>query len=250
LVVLLLNGAGSLGSSTATSLQVSILMSNQFFVCWARGCASSHRRACGGGHFATYVVAMPITTLWWAWTRPSRSRASAGRSRLDRAALLQSRRVHAFGSTMLFSNGKPLSLNADAHAKKMAAPAAAGMTVYDGQSNTCSKRRGKGRGVHAIVRCFTPIVSDFRPGAWYTESLDLSLLLLLSLLASAACRADDCIFHHFKVVTCVLRPLPCSYACRSLVPFSAIRNCLQHLVQLRIAPQNPKTPELVSEYLI
>lgn len=215
-----LNGGSSLvaSASPGASLQVSTLVSNPFFVCWARDGAHRPIGILAVVTLVAYVIALPALTLRWALVDRGLRAPIAPGAEKGRQSFLG--RLRALSRAFQRRPDDATVLNIATTHNPMARCAThqletpAGSPSHRGSSASIASPPVR---VDPIV---APLVSDFTPDAFYTKWVDLGLLLLLSLLralmprpatvvsivlkASIACAGILAVALHVAVV----RPFP------------------------------------------
>lgn len=158
-----------------STVSVSLLASNSYYVCWAAGGAHAAAGALAAATLVVVVAGFSLVTLWavWRWARLSHVRNSHAGDRIggdkSEAAIAVSNPMRELGETPLQTRG-----------------ASAGDTS-------------------ACLPLLAPFLSDYRPCAWYTRHADLALTLLLAALQVRK-RGSYCFSNatHPRTVSCRL----------------------------------------------
>lgn len=159
-----LDGCSSDSSSAGgrgSTVSVSLLASNPYYVCWATGGA----HAAAGGLAAVVVllviIAFPLATLWAVWSRGIDLR----------------KRSPLSGSARVMDGGEASAAIAVVNPMRntSALGPAQDATLSDAGTSTPP----------ASSPLLGPFISDYRPGAWYTRHADLGVTLLLAALQAS-----------------------------------------------------------------
>lgn len=145
------SGSGTGRDSTVT---VSLLVSNPYYVCWVSGGAHNAAGGLALTTLALVVVAFPISFIWAVYYQhcaSTKATEAEGRSRDDGRATVP--------ATMIYVN--PLRGGAEPEIS-----AVSDVLVLP----------------RILPPLLAPYMSDYRSGAWYTRHVDLTLSLLLAAL--------------------------------------------------------------------
>lgn len=169
--------------SSRTPIDVSVLSSNPFFVCWSTD--GSHRSAgiVASVTLVLFVAFMPSLTLFWAWQALSPATSSRARMtprwldcvcRCARHVALpltshSSRLGHQEESDVAHSNRSPITKSCEGY---KAGP----RVLRPDDSATVSNS------------LLVALLGDYRAAAWPTRFADLALLLILALLSALLAR--------------------------------------------------------------
>ena len=178
-------GAAALAAavSSRAPIDVSVLSSNSYFVCWSTD--GSHRAAgmVAAVTLVLFVAFMPSLTLFWAWQ--ALSPAATSRARMSPRGL--SRVCRCVRRTAL-----PLS----AHSPSLGHPQEAD-DAYS-SPNPITKARDQNMTGPSDVKpdssaalsnpLLVALLGDYREAAWPTRFVDLALLLILALLSTLLAR--------------------------------------------------------------
>ena len=158
--------------SRGSSVAVSVLASNPYFVCWASGGAHS---AAGGLSVVALVLvvgAFPLVSLWavWRWSVQPKTH----RAQLDSRATAGSRRFKD-------SADVPTVVINPMRQGEMSADTSVGSEACEGPP------------------LLSPFLLDFNADSWYTRHADLALTLILAALQVTRqwlSASVDCNFYH------------------------------------------------------
>ena len=184
-----LNGCSSSGAeSRGSSVAVSLLASNSYYVCWAPGGAHNAAGGLAAATLAVAVVAFPIAFLWAVFQQQR-----AGRPQQQQRGMPASRVADDKGLEASVVVINPLRLGAATAALESTAVPAEGWKTE-------------------VAPLLAPFLADYRPDAWYTRHADLALTLLLAALQVRRGKSAAYLSH------AIFRVWPCRLSYRPLRP--------------------------------
>jgi hypothetical protein len=159
--------------SAKSSVVVSVLDSNPYFVCWAGGGSHLAAGILAAIALALYVCTLPMLTLWWTWQSAHKDLRMTCAVLLRLCACLVGCRTQRDATRKVITAvGNPL------HGQQGDEPH---QRTRARHSSPDSGGGGEGA-MEGADPALAPLLADYEQHGWYSKTIDLVLLLLLSLL--------------------------------------------------------------------